>query len=106
MNCKDEILVFTNFTSLVLIFTMIVLLVILFTGTQLGGGDEGRSPLSFFENRERCPDFGKKDSNCAHPWVESPIQNVVLRESRRKSFKIFKNFSCSCVFDEKFIEVP
>ena len=30
LECKDEILVFTNFTSLVLISTMIALLVILF----------------------------------------------------------------------------
>ena len=33
--CKDETLVFTNFTSLVLILTMIALLVILFINTDM-----------------------------------------------------------------------
>ena len=78
------------------------------SGAQLGG----RPSLSFFENRKKCPDTGKKKSpNCVHPWVESlnveSIQNVVLRVSRRKSFKFFLcGAFFSCVFDEKFIEVP
>ena len=42
-----------------------------YTGVQLGdrggggGGEEGASP-AFFENRERNPDFGKKDLDCVH----------------------------------------
>ena len=41
-------------------------------GTQLGG-EGGRPPLSFFENRKKCPDFGKRGPNCVHPWVEFSI---------------------------------
>ena len=32
-------------------------------GAQLGG----RAPLPFFENQKKCPDFGKKCSDCIHP---------------------------------------
>ena len=69
----------------------------------------GRPPLPFFENRKKCPDFGKKSPNCVYSRVESFIQNVVLKVSRRKSSKIFPCrfvFFCVCVFEEKFIEVP
>ena len=45
-------------------------------------------PLSFFENWKKCHDFGKKSPNCVYSWVQSSIQNVVLRVSRRKSSKI------------------
>ena len=45
-----------------------------------GGGE--RPPMPFFENRKKCPDY-------LHPCVESPIQNVALRVSRRKSSKSF-----------------
>ena len=73
-------------------------------GAQLGGG--GEAPLPFFENRKKCPDFGKKTPNCVHPLVDSSIQNVVLRVSNKKSSN---DFPCgaffSCVSDEKFIEV-
>ena len=40
------------------------------------GEGGGRPSLTFFENREKCPDFGKKDPDCAHLWVKFPIQNV------------------------------
>ena len=73
------------------------------SGAQLGGE---RPPLPFFENRKKCPDFGRKGPNCVHPWVESSIQNVVLRVSRRKSSKMFPCGAFSYVFDEKFIEMP
>ena len=53
-----------------------------------------------------CPDLGKKGSNCVHPWVESSIQNVALRVSRRKNSKVFPCGVFFCVLDEKFIEVP
>ena len=42
-----------------------------------------------FENRKRCPDFGKKDLDCVYLWVKFPIQNIVLRLSGRKNFKMF-----------------
>ena len=75
------------------------------SGMQLGVRGV-RPPLPFFENQKKCPDFGKKGPNCVHPWVESSIQNVVLRVSRRKSSTIFPWGAFSCVFDKKFIEVP
>ena len=57
-----------------------------------GGRGGGRgAPLLFFENRMKCPDFGQKGPNCVHPLVESPVQNVVLKVSRRKSSR---NFPC------------
>ena len=49
----------------------------------------GRPPLPLQKIEKRCPDFGKKCPNCVHPWVESSIQNVVLRASRGKSSKTF-----------------
>ena len=49
---------------------------------------EGGGGGAFFENRKRFPDFGKKDPDCVHLWF--PIQNVVLRVSRRKNSKMLK----------------
>ena len=65
-----------------------------------------RPPLPFIENRKKCPDFRKKGPNCVHPWLESSIQNVVLRVPKRKTSEIFpcKAFF-SCVFDERFIKL-
>ena len=65
----------------------------------------GRPPLPSFKNRKKVPRFWKKGPNCVHPWVESSIQNVVLRVSRGKSSKIFSCGAFFCVFDEKFIRV-
>ena len=39
--------------------------------------------------------LGKKGPDCVHPGVESSIQNVVLRVSRRKKLQ---NFSLRSVF--------
>ena len=61
------------------------------TGAQLGG--EGRrSPLPFFENQKKYPDFRKKGPDCVHPYVKFTIQNVVLRVSKRKKITIFPCF--------------
>ena len=68
-----------------------------------GGGGEAFPALS--SNKKKCPHFGKKGPNCVHPCVESSIQKVILRVSRRKSSKIFPCFF-SGTFDEKFIELP
>ena len=46
-----------------------------------------------FENRKKCPDFGKKGPDCDHLWVKFSIQNIVLRVSRRKNSKMFP-----CIF--------
>ena len=55
------------------------------------GWERVRPPALFWKSKEvQC--FWKKDPNCVHPWVESPIQNVV---SRRKSSR---NFSCGAFF--------
>ena len=74
-----------------------------FTGAQLGERWEASPTL--FENRKKCPDFGKK-ALIVYLCVKFSIQNVVLRVSRKNS----KMFSCrvsfSCVFDELFIEMP
>ena len=55
-------------------------------GNQGGGGG---LPYPFLKIEKKSRDFRKKGPNCVHPWVESSIQNVVLRVSRRKSSKIF-----------------
>ena len=69
-----------------------------------GGGD---LPCSCLKIEKKCPDLGKKGPNCVHPWLDSSIPNVILRVSRRKSSKILPGGTFfSCVFDEKFIEVP
>ena len=40
-------------------------------------------------HRKKCLDFGKKDIDCVNHWVKFSIQNLVLRVSWRKNFKIF-----------------
>ena len=71
------------------------------------GGRGGRSPLPFFKNWEKVPQFWKKMPWLCPSWVKFLISNVVLRVSRRK-INIF--FPCgaflSCVVDEMFIDVP
>ena len=76
-------------------------------GERGGGGGEGRgrSPMLFFENGKKCPDFGKRGLNYVHLWVESSIQNLVWRVSWRKALKFFAVGPFFCVFDETFIEV-
>ena len=59
------------------------------TGAQLGRGGGGKASPALFENRKKCPDFGKKGPDCVHLWVKFSIQNVVLRVSRRKNLKMF-----------------
>ena len=72
------------------------------TGAELEG-NKG-APQTFFENRKKCPDFGKMFPDL---WVKFSIQNVVLRVSRTKKFKIFHcGGFFSYVFDEMFIKVP
>ena len=67
----------------------------------------GWPPLPFFENRKKCPDFGKKGHDCIHSWIKFSIQNVVLSVSRRKNSKVFPcGAFFSRHFDEMFIEVP
>ena len=70
-------------------------------GTQLG--ERAEASPAIFENRKKCPDFGKKDRDCAYFWVTFFIQNVVLGEPRGKNSKMFPyGVSFSCVFDEIF----
>ena len=58
-------------------------------------------PLLVFENRKKCPDVG------VHLWIKFPTQNVVLRLSRRKNFRMFPcGVLFSSVFGEMFIKVP
>ena len=77
-------------------------------GRRATRGEWWRSPLPFFENQNKCSNFGKKGSDCVHPWVKSSTQNVVLRVSRRKnsqSFSLRSLFFLYRIFDEMFIEV-
>ena len=41
----------------------------------------GRAEVSpdFFENRKKCPHFGKKGPHCVHLLVKFPTPNVVLK---------------------------
>ena len=48
----------------------------------------GRPPLPACKNQKNRSDFGKKGRDCIHHWVKFSIQNVVLRVSRRKNYKI------------------
>ena len=38
----------------------------------------GKASPALFENRKKCPDFGKNDPDCVHLLVKFSIQNVVL----------------------------
>ena len=65
------------------------------------------SPLHFFENRKKCPDFGKKGSNCVHLWVNFSIENIVLRVSWSKIPKFYRYEVFSRSFLMKcFTEMP
>ena len=49
----------------------------------------------------------KKGADCVYPWVRFSIQNIVFRVSRSEISKMLPCVaSCSCVFNEMFIEVP
>ena len=61
----------------------------------------GETSPNLFENRKWCPDFGKKGPGCVHLWANFPIQNTILRLSRRKNSKMFPCrllFSGFCFF--------
>ena len=69
--------------------------------------EKARPPLPFFENKKKCPDFPKKGPDCVHPYVKFIIQNVVLRGSKIKNFKVFPcEAFFSGIFDKMFIGVP
>ena len=75
------------------------------TGAQLKG--RGEASPTLFENRKKYPDFGKKGPDSVHLWVKFSIQNIFLRASRRKNFKMFPCGALfPCVFDKMFIKVP
>ena len=56
------------------------------------GGERGRPPLPYFENRKKVPRFCKKCPDRDHLWVKFSIQNVILRISRIKKLKFFPAF--------------
>ena len=70
-----------------------------FTGVQLEGGG---FPCPFLKIKKSAPNFRKKDPDCVHPYVKFTIQNVVLRVSKTKNFKIFP---CGAFFSESFEEM-
>ena len=68
-------------------------------------GRRWEASSAVFKNRKKCLDFGKKGPDCAHHWVKSSIQNVVLRVSGRKKSKMFIcGTSFSYVSDKIFVE--
>ena len=42
-----------------------------------------------FWKSKRCPNLRKKRPDCFNVWVKFSIENIVLKVSRRKMFKIF-----------------
>ena len=64
--------------------------------------DWGRTPLPFFENRKKHPEFEKKGPEFVHLLVKFSIQNVVLRVSKNFSLRGF----FYCLFSEMFIKMP
>ena len=42
------------------------------SGAEVGGGGGGWGglPCPFFENRKKCPDFGKMSPVCVHLWIK------------------------------------
>ena len=56
--------------------------------TRGGEGEGGDLPCPILKIK-KCPNFRKKGPDCVHPYVKFTIQYVVLRVSKRKSFKIF-----------------
>ena len=45
------------------------------TSVQLKG--RGETSFALFKNLKRCPDYEKKDPDCAHLWVKFSIENIV-----------------------------
>ena len=54
--------------------------------TTRARGETSPAPL---ENQQKCPDFIKKGPDCVHLWVNSSMQNVVLRVFKRKISELF-----------------
>ena len=61
---------------------------LLYLSRQLWG-KEGGLPCPFVKFEKRALTLAKKGPNSVHLWITYSIQNVVLRVSRRKNFKIF-----------------
>ena len=65
-----------------------------------------RPLLLFWKMEKKCLDFGKKGHDCVHIWVKLVIDNIVLRISRGKNFKMFPcRVLFPCAFDKMFIKV-
>ena len=48
----------------------------------------GRSPLAFFENRKKVPDFAKKCPLCVHLWAKFSFK-LYFQEYLGKTSKFF-----------------
>ena len=78
-----------------------------YAGAQLVGERGGGLHSPFSKIKKKYPDFKKKGSDWVHPYVKFATQNVALRVSKRKNFKIFPcGGFFSRISDEMFIEVP
>ena len=80
LECKDEILVFTNFTSLILISTMIALLVILFIIKLYTRNNTFKLPTSCFGLFWTClaTSIKKDNTNLWKLWHLSACQKLPL----------------------------
>ena len=77
------------------------------TGAQLGGVRGGGLPYPFLKSKESALILEKNALIVCILYVTFTIQNVVLRVSKRKNFKIFPcGAFFSDIFDEIFIRVP
>ena len=76
----------------------------LYAGVQLGAEEAGL-PCPFWKIEKNALILGKKSLDSVYFWVKYPIQDVVLRVSRRKGSKIFLVGPFSLCFIKVFIEV-
>ena len=79
----------SNYSRLLLQGVLLLCFYVQYCRRATRGEEGGGLPCPFLKIEKKCPAFGKKGPNCVHPWVESSIQNVVLRVSRGKSAKTF-----------------
>ena len=79
----------SNYSRLLLQGVLLLCFYVQYWRRATRGEEGGGLPCPFLKIEKKCPAFGKKGPNCVHPWVESSIQNVVLRVSRGKSAKTF-----------------
>ena len=74
--CHSQNSLFWHFQGCLGIFRDVNAYPATLTGAQLGM--RGKASSTIFENRKKCPEFGKKGPDCIYHWVKFSIQDVVL----------------------------